>query len=93
MSLNKILSIGGKPGLYRLITQTRTGLVAQALSDGKKISVGNLKYDGAVVKESIKYFFLTHPSIGEGEMKKNFLLPASKCGKNVLFTFPQKTVL
>jgi len=39
MSLNKILSIGGKPGLYRLITQTRTGLVAQALSDGKKISV------------------------------------------------------
>ena len=39
MSLNKILSIGGKPGLYRLITQTRTGLVAQSLSDGKKISV------------------------------------------------------
>jgi uncharacterized protein YdaT len=39
MSLDKILSIGGKPGLYKLITQTRTGLVAQALLDGKKISV------------------------------------------------------
>ena len=39
MSLDKILSIGGKPGLYKLITQTRTGLVAQALHDGKKISV------------------------------------------------------
>ena len=40
MSLDKILSIGGRPGLYKLITQTRSGLVAQSLIDGKKISVG-----------------------------------------------------
>lgn len=40
MSLDKILSIGGKPGLYELVTQTRSGLVAQSLIDGKKISVG-----------------------------------------------------
>ena len=40
MSLDKILSIGGKPGLYRLITQTRSGLVAQSLLDGKKVTVG-----------------------------------------------------
>lgn len=40
MSLDKILSIGGKPGLYRLITQTRNGLVAESLLDGKKVSVG-----------------------------------------------------
>ena len=40
MSLERILSIGGKPGLYRLITQTRTGFVAESLIDGKKISVG-----------------------------------------------------
>lgn len=40
MSLDKILSIGGKPGLYRLITQTRTGFVAESLLDGKKITVG-----------------------------------------------------
>ncbi len=40
MSLDKILSIGGKPGLYQLVTQTRSGLVAQSLIDGKKISVG-----------------------------------------------------
>jgi hypothetical protein len=39
MSLDKILAIGGKPGLYRLVTQTRKGLVAQSLIDGKKISV------------------------------------------------------
>jgi hypothetical protein len=40
MSLDKILAIGGKPGLYRLLTQTRSGFVAQSLLDGKKISVG-----------------------------------------------------
>lgn len=40
MSLERILSIGGKPGLFRLLTQTRTGFVAESLLDGKKISVG-----------------------------------------------------
>ncbi len=40
MSLDKILSIGGKPGLYKLLTQTRSGFVAESLLDGKKITVG-----------------------------------------------------
>ncbi|SIS89152.1 hypothetical protein SAMN05421766_104674 [Zobellia uliginosa] len=40
MSLDKILSIGGKPGLYKLVTQTRTGFVAESLIDKKRISVG-----------------------------------------------------
>ena len=40
MSLEKILAIGGKPGLFRLITQTRSGFVAESLLDGKKITVG-----------------------------------------------------
>ena len=40
MSLDKILSIGGKPGLFKLVTQTRSGFVAESLLDGKKITVG-----------------------------------------------------
>jgi hypothetical protein len=40
MSLDKILSIGGKPGLFKLLTQTRTGFVAESLIDGKKVTVG-----------------------------------------------------
>ncbi|TRZ42964.1 DUF5606 domain-containing protein [Robertkochia solimangrovi] len=40
MSLDKILAISGKPGLYKLMTQTRTGFVAESLIDGKKLSVG-----------------------------------------------------
>lgn len=39
MSLEKILSISGKPGLYQLISQTRSGFLAQSLLDGKKVSV------------------------------------------------------
>jgi hypothetical protein len=40
MGLDKILSIGGKPGLFKLLTQTRTGFVAESLLDNKKVTVG-----------------------------------------------------
>jgi tRNA A37 threonylcarbamoyladenosine dehydratase len=39
MSLDKILTISGKPGLYQLQNQTRNGFLAISLIDGKKISV------------------------------------------------------
>jgi len=39
MSLDKILSISGKPGLYKIIAQTRNGFVAESLLDKKKVSV------------------------------------------------------
>lgn len=39
MSLDKILSISGKPGLYKLVTPTRTGFVAESLLDNKRITV------------------------------------------------------
>ena len=39
MSLEKILAISGKPGLYELKTQTRSGFLAQSLIDGKTLSV------------------------------------------------------
>lgn len=37
MDLKKILSISGKPGLYRMIAQTKTGLIVESLSDNKRI--------------------------------------------------------
>ena len=40
MTLEKILAIGGKPGLYKLLTQTRTGFVGESLIDGKRVAVG-----------------------------------------------------
>lgn len=40
MSVDRILAISGKPGLYALKLQTRTGFVAESLIDGKKVTVG-----------------------------------------------------
>ena len=39
MSLEKIIAIAGKPGLFKLIAQTRGGFVAESLLDNKRISV------------------------------------------------------
>ncbi len=39
MSLEKIIAISGKPGLFKLIAQTRGGFVAESLLDKKRLSV------------------------------------------------------
>ena len=54
MGLDKILSIGGKPGLYKLLTQTRSGFVAESLLDGKKITV-NLRSNVSMLSEIAIY--------------------------------------
>ncbi|WP_430412472.1 DUF5606 domain-containing protein [Kordia sp.] len=54
MSLEKILAISGKPGLYELKTQTRNGFVAESLSDGKKISV-SLRHNVSLLSEIAIY--------------------------------------
>jgi hypothetical protein len=56
MNLEKILSISGKPGLYALKVQTRTGFLAESLVDGKKISVG-LKVNVSLLSEISIYTF------------------------------------
>lgn len=50
MSLEKILAISGKPGLYELKAQTRSGFVAQSLQNGKKIAV-NLQHNVSMLSE------------------------------------------
>ncbi|MFM2231060.1 MAG: hypothetical protein RL607_2318 [Bacteroidota bacterium] len=40
MKIDRILAISGKPGLFELKMQTRSGFVAESLLDGKKITVG-----------------------------------------------------
>ena len=54
MTLDKILSIGGKPGLYKLLTQTRSGFVGESLLDGKRISVG-IRHNVSVLSEIAIY--------------------------------------
>lgn len=54
MGLEKILSISGKPGLYELKAQTRSGFVAESLIDGKKLSV-SLKNNVSLLSEIAIY--------------------------------------
>ena len=54
MSLDKILSIAGKPGLYQLKAQTRNGFLAESLVDGKKISV-NGRHNVSLLSEIAIY--------------------------------------
>jgi hypothetical protein len=54
MSLDKILSISGKPGLYKIITQTRSGFVAESMLDHKRITV-NMHSNVSVLSEIAIY--------------------------------------
>ncbi len=56
MSLDKILSISGKPGLYELKAQTRSGFIAESLADGKKLSV-SIQNNVSILSEIAIYTF------------------------------------
>ncbi len=54
MSLDTIIAISEKPGLYKLVTQTRSGFIAEGLLDGKRISA-NLRSNVSVLSEIAIY--------------------------------------
>lgn len=54
MSLEKIVSITGKPGLYKIINQTRGGFLAESLLDNKKINV-NARHNVSLLSEIAIY--------------------------------------
>lgn len=37
MDLSKVLSIAGKPGLHKMVSQSKSGLIVESLLDGKRI--------------------------------------------------------
>ena len=50
MKLDKIIAVGGKPGLFKLLTKTKSGFVAESLTDGKRLTV-NLRNQVSVLSE------------------------------------------
>ena len=56
MNLEKILSISGKPGLFALKVQTRSGFLAESSLDGKKITV-SLKVNVSLLTEISIYTY------------------------------------
>ena len=61
MDLSKILSISGKPGLFKLVSQTKNGALIESLIDGKRQQafanghalVNTLLEDGGVGDEQV----------------------------------------
>jgi hypothetical protein len=56
MNLEKILAIAGKPGLFELKLQTRSGFLAESILDGKKITVG-LRSNVSLLSEICMYTY------------------------------------
>ena len=56
MTIEKILAIAGKPGLFELKVQTRSGFLAESLLDGKKITVG-LRSNVSLLSEISMYTY------------------------------------
>ncbi|MBC7523005.1 MAG: DUF5606 domain-containing protein [Flavobacterium sp.] len=64
MNVEKILAISGKPGLYALKVQTRSGFVAESLLDGKKITVG-MKSNVSLLSEISMYTLTAEKPLAE----------------------------
>ncbi len=41
MKLEKIISISGKPGLYKLVSQLKNGFIVEDICSNRKVSIGN----------------------------------------------------
>lgn len=54
MNLDKILSISGKPGLYKVLTQTRNGAIVESLLDNKRLNV-NIHSNVSILSEIAIY--------------------------------------
>ena len=64
MNLEKILAISGKPGLFALKVQTRTGFVAESLLDGKRITV-SLRSNVSLLSEIAVYTYSEEVRLAE----------------------------
>jgi hypothetical protein len=64
MSIQKILAISGKPGLYELKVQTRTGFVAESLLDGKRITV-SMRSNVSLLSEIAVYTYSEEVRLAE----------------------------
>ena len=64
MSLNKVLAIAGKPGLFNLIAQTRTGFIAESLIDKKRLSV-SIQQNVSLLSEIAVYTLTEEVPLGK----------------------------
>lgn len=64
MKIEKVIAISGKPGLYNLITQTKTGFIAENLENGKKTSISS-NYNVSLLSNIAIYTSTDEVPLGE----------------------------
>ncbi len=63
MELKDIAAVAGKPGLYRILKPTRSGVILETLDNKKKKIVTNVNYRVSVLKEISIYTTTTAGSV------------------------------
>lgn len=54
MDLSKVLSITGKSGLFKLVSQTKSNFIVESLTDGKRFPA--FSHDGVAILDNIAIF-------------------------------------
>ena len=55
MTLKEIASVSGKPGLYKVVKPTRTGIILETIDDQKKKLIANTNSRVSLLKEISLY--------------------------------------
>jgi hypothetical protein len=83
MNLDKVLSISGKPGLYELISKSKSGFIVKSIETGKKTAV-SMRQNINVLGEIAIYtyddeipLYKVLRNIGEKESNKKAIDPKS----------------
>jgi hypothetical protein len=96
MDLKGVLAISGKPGLFKLISQTKSGLIVESFEDKKKLPVYSAHQISALEEISIftingdvslKSIFKTMFEILEGKE-----VMSAKSDKNLMMDFFEKVL-
>ncbi len=91
MKLEKVIAISGKPGLYEIISQSKSGIIVESLTDKKRFPVNSLHNISTLNDIAIYTYEAEVPlkkvflNIHEKEDGKNSIDP--KSGKNELLAY------
>jgi hypothetical protein len=96
MDLSGILAIGGKPGLYRMVSQTKNGMIVEGMDDKKRFPVYSAHQISALEEISI---YTYEEDVPLKEVFKNMQAtlagdstPNAKASKNELMGFFEKVL-
>lgn len=97
MDLTKILAISGKPGLYKMLSQTKAGFIVESLVDGKRFPV--FAHERVSTLEEISIFISGDDDMPLKEVLRKFYDklegkpgPGSGADNNTLKSFFLETV-